>query len=155
MTGFVITSKKLSKLKFIIGYRYPLNLTSTMNKVLPDEDSRVAQWAEEAKWNENFLNSHDIGFVERTEPERLFELSIKKGKSVQILNPKQLRVDFPSSIHWIGDLDGDEKDDYIIHYGEKSGTTILYLSTVADEGCLLYTSPSPRDRQKSRMPSSA
>ena len=27
----------------------------------------------------------------------------------------------------------------------------IYLSTV----CLLYTSPSPRDRQKSRMPSSA
>ena len=24
-----------------------------------------------------------------------------------------------------------------------------------DEPCLLYTSPSPRDRQKSRMPSSA
>ena len=24
-----------------------------------------------------------------------------------------------------------------------------------DLGCLLYTSPSPRDRQKSRMPSSA
>ena len=26
---------------------------------------------------------------------------------------------------------------------------------VQNEGCLLYTSPSPRDRQKSRMPSSA
>ena len=26
---------------------------------------------------------------------------------------------------------------------------------VADNTCLLYTSPSPRDRQKSRMPSSA
>ena len=26
---------------------------------------------------------------------------------------------------------------------------------VASYGCLLYTSPSPRDRQKSRMPSSA
>ena len=26
---------------------------------------------------------------------------------------------------------------------------------VAKGGCLLYTSPSPRDRQKSRMPSSA
>ena len=24
-----------------------------------------------------------------------------------------------------------------------------------EDGCLLYTSPSPRDRQKSRMPSSA
>ena len=33
------------------------------------------------------------------------------------------------------------------------------LSPIAEEGnpdaCLLYTSPSPRDRQKSRMPSSA
>ena len=27
--------------------------------------------------------------------------------------------------------------------------------TVSYQGCLLYTSPSPRDRQKSRMPSSA
>ena len=26
---------------------------------------------------------------------------------------------------------------------------------LAQQGCLLYTSPSPRDRQKSRMPSSA
>ena len=29
------------------------------------------------------------------------------------------------------------------------------LSTTLDNNCLLYTSPSPRDRQKSRMPSSA
>ena len=27
--------------------------------------------------------------------------------------------------------------------------------SIAAVGCLLYTSPSPRDRQKSRMPSSA
>ena len=27
--------------------------------------------------------------------------------------------------------------------------------TITEKGCLLYTSPSPRDRQKSRMPSSA
>ena len=30
-----------------------------------------------------------------------------------------------------------------------------YLEHLTDSGCLLYTSPSPRDRQKSRMPSSA
>ena len=30
-----------------------------------------------------------------------------------------------------------------------------FLRTGARSGCLLYTSPSPRDRQKSRMPSSA
>src|SRR5665213_476713 len=32
---------------------------------------------------------------------------------------------------------------------------LKYILDVADNICLLYTSPSPRDRQKSRMPSSA
>ena len=31
----------------------------------------------------------------------------------------------------------------------------FYLTVPSKKGCLLYTSPSPRDRQKSRMPSSA
>ena len=31
----------------------------------------------------------------------------------------------------------------------------VYLGCEQDQRCLLYTSPSPRDRQKSRMPSSA
>ena len=35
----------------------------------------------------------------------------------------------------------------------RSGTPIGPLTDAHD--CLLYTSPSPRDRQKSRMPSSA
>ena len=39
----------------------------------------------------------------------------------------------------------------------KSNSRLSCQLTVSDElnGCLLYTSPSPRDRQKSRMPSSA
>ena len=36
---------------------------------------------------------------------------------------------------------------------ESSGTITGYQAQV--DACLLYTSPSPRDRQKSRMPSSA
>ena len=36
-----------------------------------------------------------------------------------------------------------------------SQTTEPWKITLVDTGCLLYTSPSPRDRQKSRMPSSA
>ena len=36
----------------------------------------------------------------------------------------------------------------------KSQVTIFTEITVGD-GCLLYTSPSPRDRTRSRMPSSA
>ena len=39
------------------------------------------------------------------------------------------------------------------------GTLVLILQSIEKSndttGCLLYTSPSPRDRQKSRMPSSA
>src|SRR5678810_971315 len=38
-------------------------------------------------------------------------------------------------------------------FGTTGGTT-AHLNTLLDV-CLLYTSPSPRDRQKSRMPSSA
>ena len=36
------------------------------------------------------------------------------------------------------------------HYTEIDDIDLHYLSC-----CLLYTSPSPRDRQKTRMPSSA
>ena len=39
---------------------------------------------------------------------------------------------------------------YVAKTGADSSTGIG-----TDEACLLYTSPSPRDRQKSRMPSSA
>ena len=38
------------------------------------------------------------------------------------------------------------EDDHILDYGKF---------TIVINPCLLYTSPSPRDRQKSRMPSSA
>ena len=41
----------------------------------------------------------------------------------------------------------------------NGGTNINYLNdngvSIWDECCLLYTSPSPRDRTRSRMPSSA
>ena len=37
----------------------------------------------------------------------------------------------------------------------ESAIGTLSVLDLLDETCLLYTSPSPRDRQKSRMPSSA
>ena len=45
-----------------------------------------------------------------------------------------------------------EKDGNTIWTEEKKLSTMLLI---LHENCLLYTSPSPRDRQKSRMPSSA
>ena len=38
---------------------------------------------------------------------------------------------------------------------KKNNPNSVTLMTLHNSNCLLYTSPSPRDRQKSRMPSSA
>ena len=43
-------------------------------------------------------------------------------------------------------------DPYISH---PVAVADILLNLKLDTSCLLYTSPSPRDRQKSRMPSSA
>ena len=40
-------------------------------------------------------------------------------------------------------------------YGSEQPLGLAYVETKLLKYCLLYTSPSPRDRQKSRMPSSA
>ena len=48
-------------------------------------------------------------------------------------------------------------DDYYLG-GRSFGPLVLMATvcaTIIGGSCLLYTSPSPRDRQKSRMPSSA
>ena len=48
--------------------------------------------------------------------------------------------------------DGFPKDKYIAYHLERAKGGIAMTMTA---GCLLYTSPSPRDRSLSRMPSSA
>ena len=45
---------------------------------------------------------------------------------------------------------------YLICGGDRNMVSITdKQDTISDKGCLLYTSPSPRDRTRSRMPSSA
>ena len=50
------------------------------------------------------------------------------------------------------------KYDPIYRYSQKDFSGISFMlhpDVLLHHSCLLYTSPSPRDRQKSRMPSSA
>ena len=47
------------------------------------------------------------------------------------------------------------KDIHKKHYSELEGLSDVKKTLQLHSDCLLYTSPSPRDRQKSRMPSSA
>ena len=52
---------------------------------------------------------------------------------------------------------GERIETYVIPGKKASGEITLNgpAARKVAKGCLLYTSPSPRDRQKSRMPSSA
>ena len=52
-------------------------------------------------------------------------------------------------------LDLDSRGILKKHNVEMIGATKEAIDKAEDRDCLLYTSPSPRDRQKSRMPSSA
>ena len=45
--------------------------------------------------------------------------------------------------------------DQVRQQQQSQELVILKRYSIPEEFCLLYTSPSPRDRQKSRMPSSA
>ena len=54
------------------------------------------------------------------------------------------------------DLAKETREDLLERASDFGDTFKSTASTVGDGlACLLYTSPSPRDRQKSRMPSSA
>ena len=63
-----------------------------------------------------------------------------------------------ADVWFIGAQDGDEIDNGVHVVGIGKATNRIDRLThrqVKAWNCLLYTSPSPRDRQKSRMPSSA
>ena len=75
--------------------------------------------------------------------DRICELC-SRGDFEEVVNGDSIRQEFDE---WISANKGNLDEDIIsmAYIGEGSEYDI----------CLLYTSPSPRDRQKSRMPSSA
>ena len=81
-------------------------------------------------------------------------LKKKKKKSVESHGVAHIKSTFNNTHVTLTDRFGN------VIVWEKAGTSgfkgsrksTAYAATIA---CLLYTSPSPRDRQKSRMPSSA
>ena len=98
-------------------------------------------------------------------------VSIERDSKSQEMNVEFVHLNFESEMKFIYRQGGkstpntavmindicsnDERNDCIIksiHQKIEEGRHILVIS---DRSCLLYTSPSPRDRQKSRMPSSA
>ena len=65
-----------------------------------------------------------------------------------VVFPKRIEANIKLMIQIAGGTD-------ILRPHIKTHKIAEIINMQLDHGCLLYTSPSPRDRQKSRMPSSA
>ena len=83
----------------------------------------------------------EVIIVDTNNPDELFD-NINKTKIIQIIDHHKL----------VGGIQTKSPIDICIK-PLASCASVMY--TLMDSSCLLYTSPSPRDRQKSRMPSSA
>ena len=80
----------------------------------------------------------------RLNPDGAISLGIKLGRRTS----QVIAISFTYDVLEIESLHYDYPDSSsILDWLKRSVTSVI--------GCLLYTSPSPRDRQKSRMPSSA
>ena len=51
--------------------------------------------------------------------------------------------------------DNNNSEEKILNFNDGNNIIVLDNHNTTFRGCLLYTSPSPRDRTRSRMPSSA
>eukprot|EP00828_Plagiopyla_frontata_P047653 TRINITY_DN8872_c0_g1_i1.p3 TRINITY_DN8872_c0_g1~~TRINITY_DN8872_c0_g1_i1.p3 ORF type:complete len:101 (-),score=27.59 TRINITY_DN8872_c0_g1_i1:13-315(-) len=89
-----------------------------------------------------------VGSVRCVQETDIFLMDIEAPRVAKAAKPGQFII-----------IKNDEKGERIpltiADYDKEKGTVTIVFQTVGNSTCLLYTSPSPRDRQKSRMPSSA
>ena len=75
------------------------------------------------------------------------------------IQKKQVEIDTKKKILGaVMDISSLSPEEVLELYNEKMNSIVIDVEgeeVLQDDGCLLYTSPSPRDRQKSRMTSSA
>ena len=88
-----------------------------------------------SKWFDDFQALNDV------------DLTIYEGERIVICGPSGSGKS--TLIRCLNGLEQHQKGKITVHGTELTGDTGSVRT------CLLYTSPSPRDRQKSRMPSSA
>ena len=91
----------------------------------------------------------DIDSLTKADIENLISNQVTESKQLEYKRDLPDRIDSAKK-EFLADVSS---------FANASGGDIIFgLEAELDDGssvCLLYTSPSPRDRQKSRMPSSA
>lgn len=124
----IISASKNDSLSFIIGSN---NGILSDNKTVKGKNIRLRSYEKNNPINKSEIENASIELIENKDGKvwKPSELYLVNGKKRQLLNKPE--YDYPVGIKFVGDLDGDSKDDYIIHYGDKRGIIMLYLSSKA------------------------
>ena len=125
-----------------------------------DPQSRTALWEEVARLRREegvtvFLTTQ---YLEEADVLADRVGIIDQGKLVAEGTPAELKAEIGRpSVHAIprNEKDRERIAAFLAPFGERLDTTRDVAVRLRDGLCLLYTSPSPRDRTRSRMPSSA
>lgn len=131
--GWCTYAEENKHLLFLVGSKTPLanrKIVGVHKPFYPIQDPFLFHKAFEKY--EVQIKGYNLWYNRKTR-----QLTLKEGEQEQVLNLPEFQLSMPSSIVWKGDLDGDQKDDYIIHYGEKNAQTVLYLSKAARKGELV------------------
>jgi hypothetical protein len=130
----IISASKNENLSFIIGSK---NGRLSKEKVVLGKSIRLSSNDTNNPVKKSDLDNASVELIENKDAEtwKPSELYLIRGKKRQLLNKPEYFI--PYEIRFKGDLDGDLKDDYIIHYGDTAGIVILYLTTKAKPGNLI------------------
>jgi len=138
-TGFytcelIITASRNDNLSFIIGSK---NERLSKEEVIRGKSIMLYSYSKDRPVKKSDLDNASVELIEYKDAKiwKPSELYLINGKKRQLLNKPE--YDYPVEIKFVGDLDGDLKDDYIIHFGDKTGIVLLYLTSKAKSGNLI------------------
>ena len=132
-------------------------MLETRKRFFIEEGGRTAAWKEEKKRTNEVVRKRKRGYLD-IQREKLLSSEASRNFYRQV---KNFGVAEKPKLFDVRDLMPEGQTDE-----ETAESLAVYFNRISDEfeplqpeeipcTCLLYTSPSPRDRQKSRMPSSA
>jgi hypothetical protein len=138
-TGFftcelIISASRNDNLAFIIGSK---NERLSKEEVVRGKSIMLYSYSEDSPVKKSDLDNASVELIEYPDAKiwKPSELYLINGKKRQLLNKPEYGD--PVEIKFVGDLDGDLKDDYIIHFGDKTGIVLLYLTSKAKSGNLI------------------
>lgn len=130
----IIYASKNYNLSFIVGSK---NGRLSKDEVVRGKNIRLYSYNKKSPVKKSDLENASVELIGNNDSKKWKpnELYLINGKNRQLLNKPE--YDYPVEIKFVGDLDGDSKDDYIIDYGDKMSIIVLYLTSKAKSGNLI------------------